>query len=1319
MRPSSAGSSRGNRARMTPQRPASAVPINGSRRSWRAVRSSSRVARMYNLQKAIERIQDRHDERVKSARFFGDSASARWKALRPSFQERRAIHRKLRQGTLEVKLCAARNLTADSNDHGLLADPIACITLLNADSRIANKNTKDSPSKSCEQRSECRYKTRSPQWHQDFVWRAYGFSERTKLQFSVYDCDIGDSNFKLTEHMGSCTLEVGQHVFAAMSAGSGLEETEKDYVSENLPLFLTRDLENTQGIGGNKTGMLELKWRFLPDGSPIAALGTEMIDEGIARGLKLRMFKRKLGTSARKAVGQFADKPCLDSPEQVVPFLKAIFEDIRTKESHPSESSNDLEPQIPGDVFQDLLALVMHKNNEDIANLVRGMDVDASGFVGESEASTFFLQRSEAASQRGKDIGAWCLKAGIATRISSPFGAGGVSCLHSFATNSEDSWSGAVVVGMANVGGAKLFTNDFQHAVDLNFSAKQGPKLGEDFNSTLTNKLRHVDPLVTSCSSMSPFTTHLQEHHHRRIFVACSDRKVRAFDVPKRGDSLWAGRSTRRLKCQHSCLQSAVPHALEVLNHDVTQSSDPLLFIGCSDGCVSIRDCLDMTNIVATYPNAHAGSVSCIQHIRGSNLDSVLTAGLDGTILTVDYRRGRKPKLLFSQKNGVIAMDFSRRHHTLYTGDFSQKVRLWDPFVQRSTGMLGSNGVTGHRADLVGLVAVDKKNQIITIDRESVIKVWDIRTLRTLQTIKDPEQQSPMVALARDNTDSLLTGGSSLHRWNTLSAQEERENRALGIGRAQKIISNRKSHGYHKRKVRETAGASSVTEMTVNPQPNDRKLFCLGQNDTVVVVTADGDVTLCKSTSNKPLHHFKFELRHGHIVTSATVDKMMQSIFVGCSDGSVRQFHLETSWHIQTFDPRPKEVGSLCFLNLRRDWELVGGGWDKKLCGWNVDGKKRIVHRDGHQGDISVVIQVEEGMLVSGDSAGKISLWSAISSKPLKSFQLIPLEHSSGAGRHVKRAQFEPAIEDMLYLKPHRLLLVGSADGRVIALSATTLASNGYASTIKTFDHAGVEALCLDDSGGYLMVQDAGHRLRLWKLGKDKSQHRLMRCWQPLYGHDLNSTVCDEIGARKRSNTDPRMSYNEDRGSICYLSSLKAFVTAQVIDRKIGIDLWSSESGERLHSMYWAHHPSKQPTSAEKPRDRCEDAVTKGPERVQQKITESRSSCKKSEHHMIKPPVLGSLGEYALELDRMKLLENKDPTVSSIFGKNIVEPKEIHVHKRNSGIGESGARARLERQLQRLHMKGVICNGTKSGDRKLKLMKRKLRGEMWAAQSIR
>ena len=151
-------------------------------------------------------------------------------------------------------------------------------------------------------------------------------------------------------------------------------------------------------------------------------------------------------------------------------------------------------------------------------------------------------------------------------------------------------------------------------------------------------------------------------------------------ELPKRADALWAGRIVRPLECTQMCIESGVPHALEVLDHDMSLS--PLLFVGTSDGCVSVRSCLDLHTVVAVYPHLHEGSVSCIQHVCTANLDAVITAGLDGKICSIDSSslgdRKKPPKILFVQKFGVIDMDFSMNMHVLFTCDFSQTVRLWE-----------------------------------------------------------------------------------------------------------------------------------------------------------------------------------------------------------------------------------------------------------------------------------------------------------------------------------------------------------------------------------------------------------------------------------------------------------------------------------------------------------------------------------------------------------------------------------------------------------------------------------------------------------------
>ena len=111
-----------------------------------------------------------------------------------------------------------------------------------------------------------------------------------------------------------------------------------------------------------------------------------------------------------------------------------------------------------------------------------------------------------------------------------------------------------------------------------------------------------------------------------------------------------------------------------------------------------------------------------------------------------------------------------------------------------------------------------------------------------------------------------------------------------------------------------------------------------------------------------------------------------------------------------------------------------------------------------------------------------------------------------------------------------------------------------------------------------------------------------------------------------------------------------------------------------------------------------------------------------------KPPVLFSIGDFALELDRMKLLEKKSEMIGSILsgadadstdGEVAVESSVCDRDDMGDGRLVRGARARLERQLHQLHQKGIICKGTPLRHLKAKLVARKQRSEIRATHSMR
>ena len=109
------------------------------------------------------------------------------------------------------------------------------------------------------------------------------------------------------------------------------------------------------------------------------------------------------------------------------------------------------------------------------------------------------------------------------------------------------------------------------------------------------------------------------------------------------------------------------------------------------------------------------------------------------------------------------------------------------------------------------------------------------------------------------------------------------------------------------------------------------------------------------------------------------------------------------------------------------------------------------------------------------------------------------------------------------------------------------------------------------------------------------------------------------------------------------------------------------------------------------------------------------------------PPVLGSIGDFALEIDRMKLLEKKSELIGSVlkgdtitYGSSDCAGKGDAVEERRI-VGHSVHRARekLERKLHQLHQNGIICHGTPSKHLKIKLLARKQRSELRAVRSMR
>tara|TARA_B110000090_G_scaffold209284_1_gene265395 strand:- start:138 stop:2456 length:2319 start_codon:yes stop_codon:yes gene_type:complete len=685
--------------------------------------------------------------------------------------------------------------------------------------------------------------------------------------------------------------------------------------------------------------------------------------------------------------------------------------------------------------------------------------------------------------------------------------------------------------------------------------------------------------------------------------------------------------------------------------------------------------------------------------------------------------------------------------------DYGQKVKIWDPMVKKCTGVLGSYGNSGHRADLASVRCADEYNMIVTTDVTGIVKVWDTRTQRCLQTVKDPEQHvsGGVKASIVDDEGRLITGGQSIHRWKTLGAKQERETRFQRKIRAKQIKGKRKPSGSS---VAEGSGngmngtlsndlsipltqeEKKAIRDNLQSQKAERTLYCLstGKHNLFVTVTADGEVTVCQfglpidqhihlvqsapeedehtveqktlpledvdasllqNFSTKIESQFRVSLKHTHIVTSAEIHHNSRSIYIGTSNGTCRQFNLETGWLIQTFEPRNNEISCLSLLALHSGFKLMGGGWDGCLSAWDAQGRTLAEHTDGHKdADVTCLCQIEEAFMASGDSRGAVCLWSTVSKKPLKKKSLCPLlwkdnSHNHHTSKHigtVKLKELPIAIECLCYSSKRRLILVGVSNGTVAALSSRTLAhiTSFGSGVLTTFTHASVDAMCLSTSKKYnrLLIMDAGRRLRLFNLGKKDTkameffssmkskltsseivqkyksdvQCSLIKCWQP-------DTDTQDV-------SDIRHSIEGDRGTITYSEIHQAFAISSFVESTFCVQMYSEISGAMTNSVFWRGDALKSSQLL---------ATSKGHQTA-------KNNALVNFHSNAPPaPILSSIGEFSLEIDRMKVMENKIPMIYDILHAGDVESKNEMDMKEEEEDDEDDALDRAVQDEEEMH----------------------------------
>jgi WD40 repeat protein len=111
-------------------------------------------------------------------------------------------------------------------------------------------------------------------------------------------------------------------------------------------------------------------------------------------------------------------------------------------------------------------------------------------------------------------------------------------------------------------------------------------------------------------------------------------------------------------------------------------------------------------------------------------LKTLATASLDTTIQLFDLVQHKRTHVLTGHSKGIISLLYNEKTQSLLSSGFDNYIIMWDP----SAGTL-SHKLSGHECSIVAMAQLPSTDyEFVSVDVEGVVKVWDVRRLKILQS---------------------------------------------------------------------------------------------------------------------------------------------------------------------------------------------------------------------------------------------------------------------------------------------------------------------------------------------------------------------------------------------------------------------------------------------------------------------------------------------------------------------------------------------------------------------------------------------------------
>eukprot|EP01065_Artemidia_motanka_P012481 TRINITY_DN16867_c1_g1_i1.p1 TRINITY_DN16867_c1_g1~~TRINITY_DN16867_c1_g1_i1.p1 ORF type:complete len:1557 (+),score=425.51 TRINITY_DN16867_c1_g1_i1:98-4672(+) len=391
---------------------------------------------------------------------------------------------------------------------------------------------------------------------------------------------------------------------------------------------------------------------------------------------------------------------------------------------------------------------------------------------------------------------------------------------------------------------------------------------------------------------------------------------------------------------------------MEPMHSVYTDRADPFVF-GTEDGIIylfnlalrdeSTAEGQSVSHITVQHlePGQHVKRLDCwhphtdwVTHLQSAPaLQGFISSSMDSSIQVLDVNKGKSylrmeidaDPLLSNgydggRGRGVHSFDYAPERNLLCSCGISREAVVWNPKARQRMCTLSE-----HRAALVSVKFVEKNSQLITLSEDKIIKIWDVRMFRCMQTLTDKERRFPedkYSGLGYDtHNDAILCGAGVPVVWRDADVQAKME-----------------------------TGVSWHPEYEGHLSPiiacayNSRFQHLLSADDKHLHVW---DLHTGKRLSKwSPL--WQEGVHDGNRLTAATFDSDLRRILTGTDNGAVDMWSLDGR-RLKSFAGMSVEVSCVLHIVAHEGQShaqsfVVAGGFGTKCAVW-VDSAITAAHR--------------------------------------------------------------------------------------------------------------------------------------------------------------------------------------------------------------------------------------------------------------------------------------------------------------------------------------------------------------------------------------